>query len=637
MKANNLSITVKISLLGSLIAIIVATLIGVISTFQAKDMVERRMLHSELPSKVENISKSIEKKIAQMKDAAQLLSSNKFILAAESTHQRNDALLVAELQRVAKQFDLATASWANRNTAEYWNQNGFLRVLNHQEDGWFYNFTQSGEAFSISIFRETTGAVNMFVNHQQLNGIGLAGLAKSVNDMQSMLSQFTLEQTGFVFVVDNTGEIKLFPNSRSTQAQSLKELYGNAHANALLQSKSSNLINASLEGNAQLIASQPIKGTNLFVIAQVPEHEVFTEIRSLQWQIVGYASIIAIFACLVSLFLARTLAAPLSNIAQLFTNLGSGDAKLNYRLPESKQPELQALSDGFNQFITKIEHAIKQVAHESHEIRATSLRLTEQSNQTCHALNEQKSQTLSVAAAINQMGATVQEIAGNANNSAQLTESSKNTVGHSEQEIAQSQITLGQLADDIKSMAEQVNSLVERTRSIACIVEVIRGISEQTNLLALNAAIESARAGEHGRGFAVVADEVRALASRTSQSTDEIHSTINDLTLAAENIVSQITQSRNQAEQSVMSMQNSVDLLKDVSETSNQINDMTTLIAAATEEQSNVVAEVGLNIEQISAASDNVVDETQAISQAIETLAESAKTLDSLVVSFEQS
>ena len=635
MKANSLSITVKISLLGSLIAIIVATLIGVISTYQAKGMVERRMLHSELPSKVENISKAIEKQIAQMKDAAELLSSNQFILANAKNHQQDDTLLVSELQRIAKQFDLATASWANRETAEYWNQHGFLRVLNHQEDGWFYGFTQSGEAYSISIFRETTGAVNMFVNHQQLNGIGLAGLAKSVTDMQSMLSQFTLEQTGFVFVVDNTGAIKLFPDSRSTQAQSLKDLYGSTNSNALLQNNASDLINVTLNNEAQVIASQPIKGTNLYVVAQVPEHEVYTEIRSLQWQIVGYASIIAIFACLVSFFLARTLAAPLSKIAQLFANLGSGDARLNYRLPESTQPELQELSDGFNQFIAKIEHAIKQVANESHEIRATSLKLTEQSNRTCHALNEQKSQTLSVAAAINEMGATVQEIAGNANNSAQLTESSKNTVKHSEQEIAQSQITLGQLADDINSMAEQVNSLVERTRSIASIVEVIRGISEQTNLLALNAAIESARAGEHGRGFAVVADEVRALASRTSQSTDEIHNTINELTLAAENIVSQITQSRSQAEHSVMSMQNSVDLLKDVSETSNQINDMTTLIAAATEEQSNVVAEVGLNIEQISAASDNVVDETQAISQAIEALAESAKTLDGLVVSFD--
>lgn len=637
MKANSLSITVKISLLGSLIAIIVATLIGVISTYQAKGMVERRMLHSELPSKVENISKSIEKQIAQMKDAAQLLSSNQFILANAKNHRQDDTLLVSELQRIAKQFDLATASWANRETAEYWNQHGFLRVLNQKEDGWFYGFTQSGEAYSISIFRETTGAVNMFVNHQQLNGTGLAGLAKSVTDMQSMLSQFTLEQTGFVFVVDNTGAIKLFPDSRSTQARSLKDLYGNKNSNALLQNHASNLINVTLKKEAQVIASQPIKGTNLYVVAQVPEHEVYTEIRSLQWQIVGYASIIAIFACLVSFFLARTLAAPLSKIALLFANLGSGDAKLNYRLPESTQPELQELSDGFNQFIAKIEQAIKQVANESHEIRATSLKLTEQSNRTCIALNEQKSQTLSVAAAINEMGATVQEIAGNANNSAQLTESSKNTVKHSEQEIAQSQITLGQLADDINSMAEQVNSLVERTRSIASIVEVIRGISEQTNLLALNAAIESARAGEHGRGFAVVADEVRALASRTSQSTDEIHNTINELTLAAENIVSQITRSRSQAEHSVMSMQNSVDLLKDVSETSNQINDMTTLIAAATEEQSNVVAEVGLNIEQISAASDNVVDETQAISQAIEVLAESAKTLDSLVVSFDNS
>jgi methyl-accepting chemotaxis protein len=637
MTIKNLTITQKITILGSTIAICVAALIGLTSLYSSEDIIERRMIESELPSKLHSISNQIGGEINELLGAAQQLSSNEFILEWARSNNQDDTLLLKELNRVAKQFDLATASWANRDTAQYWNQHGFLRVLkNDAADGWFFGFTNSNNPYSISIYQESPTDVKMFVNHQQTNGLGLAGLAKSITDMQKLLQQFKIEQTGFVFIADKSGLIQLHKDANKVTKVNIDTLYGSNVHSTLYNPSGFAITELSLNNEATFLAAMPIANTDLYVLAQVPKSEVFATVGTLEWQIFTFTLVIALVASMLSYLLARSLASPLSDMAELFSRLGSGDANLAYRLPESNQPELNNLSHGFNQFIHKIETAIKQVANESTEIRQSSNHVFEQAKNNSQSIDNQKEQTISVAAAINEMGATVQEIAQSAANAAKLTQSSQENTSQSHQQVLQSQATISALATDIDGITEQVTLLSKKTIDIASIVDSIRGISEQTNLLALNAAIESARAGEHGRGFAVVADEVRALANRTSQSTTEIQSMIEELTTISEDVVNDISQSKQKAQQSVGAMQSSVELLDAISETANQINDMATLIATATEQQSNVVADVGRNIEQISEISDRAMNEQINTEQAIRDLANSAQALDALVATFEK-
>ena len=632
----NLSITQKITALGSGIAIFVAALIGITSLYSSEDIIVQRMIESELPGKLQTISNHIGGEINMLIGAAEQLSSNEFILQWAETNN-NDALLLKELNRLVEQYDLATASWANRNTAQYWNQEGFLRVLKNDEaDGWFFAFKESRKPYSISIYQESVNDVKMFINHQQVNGKGLAGLAKSITDMQKLLQQFKIEQTGFVFIADKSGLIQLHKDSNKVAKANIDSVYEANISNEILSSNGFRLKEIDLDGQATLVAATPIENTDLFIVAQVPKSEVFASVSTLQWQIFTFTLIIALIASLISYLLARSLSSPLFKMGELFSRLGSGDANLAYRLPESSQAELNNLSAGFNQFISKIEVAIGQVATESHDIKRSSDHVFEQAKRNSQAIDSQKEQTISVAAAINQMGATVQEIAQSAANAAKLTDSSRENTMQSHNQVMQSQATISALASDIDGITEQVSLLSKKTVDIASIIDAIRSISEQTNLLALNAAIESARAGEQGRGFAVVADEVRALANRTSQSTNEIQSMIEELTQISDDVVKDISQSKDKAQQSVGAMQNSVELLDVISETSNQINDMATLIATATEQQSNVVADVGRNIEQISEISDNAMSEQMNTEQAIRDLASSAQTLDALVATFEK-
>ena len=217
---------------------------------------------------------------------------------------------------------------------------------------------------------------------------------------------------------------------------------------------------------------------------------------------------------------------------------------------------------------------------------------------------QQQNETDLVATAITEMAASVQEVARNAQATAEAADQADQAAGEGKDQVLRTSGAIRVLAEEVKKAAAVIDQLDERIQEITKVLQVITEIAEQTNLLALNAAIEAARAGEQGRGFAVVADEVRTLSSRTHKSTQEIHLMIEKLQSAATSAVHAMEASRQHAEVSVDEAATAAQSLDHITQSVSTIRDMSAQIATAVEEQSAVGTEIERNIASIRTISD---------------------------------
>jgi len=633
----SLSMSIKQKIVvGMTFAVLASTsLVGFIAQNQSRDLLEHRLVDIELPSMLDLIGVQVGNEVSQMLSAAEQLASNQFIhQAIESTAREpeTESVLVKQLNVVRDQYGLNDASVANRNTAYYWNQGGFLRELNHQQDGWFFGFTQSGQQTSVSIFQEANGDVKMFANYQQLNGLAMSGLSKSLNDMVALLNGFQIEQTGFVYLVDASGKVQIHKQANKRKA-SLSGLYG-PNASSLLNKTDFNMITTSENGVDLFVATKYIPSMDWFVVAQVPVDEVFAELNeSAQKMFLTTIAVAAAFIFL-GLFLASSITKPIQVISERFRELGEGDGDLSQRIDIQGNDELAKLSHGFNGFIEKIHESVKEVAETSRALQVAAQGVAEKSHSTHDNSQNQRDQTIQVVTAINEMGATISEIASNAATAAETANGAEGNTEEGRAVVFKAKDAISRLAADIDHIGSVVQKLAGTTQDIGSILDVIRDISDQTNLLALNAAIEAARAGEQGRGFAVVADEVRNLASRTATSTEEIQKMINQLQGDAQNAVSAMEAGKEVTHEGVVSTDQAVEVLAQISESITDISDRNTQVATATEEQSTVVHTINENIEEINSINEMTTNTAQELADASNELQELSRRLDAMVGSF---
>jgi methyl-accepting chemotaxis protein len=216
------------------------------------------------------------------------------------------------------------------------------------------------------------------------------------------------------------------------------------------------------------------------------------------------------------------------------------------------------------------------------------------------AIAAQNEEIEQLAAAMNEMAATVQEVSRNTAQAADAVAEAEERTQAGEQTIERSSDVMAQLATKVDSASNAVEALGEETSSIRRVLDVIRGIAEQTNLLALNAAIEAARAGQSGRGFAVVADEVRGLAARVGESTTEIADMIESLEARAETAVAAMRSGRDTAAEVTQDAAASTQTITGIGEEMLRLRDMNTQIATAAEQQSAVAEDINRRLTKVS-------------------------------------
>ncbi|MDX7595945.1 methyl-accepting chemotaxis protein [Aeromonas caviae] len=352
-----------------------------------------------------------------------------------------------------------------------------------------------------------------------------------------------------------------------------------------------------------------------------------------QYEWMGGATLLVILLMgLLGLAISRSIVNPLAEINKAMARVAAGDLVVS--IPVLGRDELGAVASSTNQGLDAIRRALLEASQGARNVADAALRIAASAEQTNQAVNSQRDQLAQLATAMNEMSATIADVAGHAENTARDTQDATSEAGLGNQDVHASVHGIQALATEVDQATSQVNQLKEGVMQISEVTAVISAISEQTNLLALNAAIEAARAGEQGRGFAVVADEVRQLASRTRHSTEEIQSTITQLQQQAVTAANAMDASRKLAESSVNQSEKAGQDLSLIVNHIQHVSDMATQIATAAEQQSMVAEDMNRNVSGIN---DSALEMSQAASQLAqesELLAGLSRSLDERLAVF---
>jgi len=474
-------------------------------------------------------------------------------------------------------------------------------------------------AVSEGLISKSTGkpiitiAVPIFKTDGSLGGV-LAATVTLDYLAQICKNSKLMSQNGYGFIVQSDGLALAFPdeslilkaNFLQTDSESVNNITKKMVAGE------SGVGKCVYNGQGQLVAYAPIKGTTWSFGVQEPQKEAFSASSSL----LRFIIIIILVAVAIIIFIAYIIGNSIANPIVELTNtadiLAQGD--LTVTVKTNYTGEIGRLARSLATMVDNLKALIMSAKEVSNQTTSTGEQINGAVNQTTMAVQqvattvqelangaqETAKNVQEVSTAVDNIGRMIEDLAQNANTVEKLNTEARALTEEGQEVVNELNKGFNETQSVTNTVVTAMDELERLAGEIGRIVETITAISSQTNLLALNAAIEAARAGEAGRGFAVVADEVRKLAEESNQS--------------AQRIADFIDQIRNQVVKTAEGVKNSVTVVNRQIEIGSRVTETFTRIA----EGNSKIVEA---IEDITKGITSLVEESRKISNSIQSVA----------------
>ena len=465
---------------------------------------------------------------------------------------------------------------------------------------------------------------------------------KSITDVVSKITVLNSD-SGYAFLVDkNTGMILANKNSKlnglllSDQTDSIMK----QSAETIGQVKDYNATQLYDGKDRYEVSYEPVSGTSWILVSCVLYKELFKDFYSATTFSIMLEVIAVIIVSILLIVIITRLLAPVKDLTDNVSTISNGD--FTVAITPRGNDEITIMSRSLSDYVEKMREMISDIRSVATNLNDESVKgknvaeeLTDTASTQSQSMNDMKQAIEQLAAAVTDVAENATELAhfvDNTNNEAHQANDKMHSTVEATSKGAQD---MSNVMNNMSSIETNVNELVTVVQSVGNsmsevnnIIGLISDISNQTNLLSLNASIEAARAGEAGKGFAVVATEIGHLAEDSRKSTEKIEKIIGDVNSRIQNMVDKTNESVGAIKENSESINTAYETFNDINSSINEsndliasilkdiekVNDISTNMAAISEEQSASAEEITATINNLAEQSQKLADNSKVVS-----------------------